>query len=105
MNTMINISDLPTSIKNNYDKWVAMTGINSLDAYFEDFTLNIDELQSIKYLTTELYLNETDYDVVYINIENNKKSVAIFKKDSDYTYFFIEKFMKQVNELYEDIRN
>jgi len=101
---MITEKDLPDKILQAYNKWSEMTGIRNLDSFFEDFILNSPSLDSTKYLKTDLSYNEKDYVVRYVNSWENETEIAIFVKDSDRTYGYIDQFIRQIDNIYESIK-
>lgn len=89
------INELPTNLKTNYDKWKAITGIDSLDSYFENALL---ELRG--YYVYKTFNVETDNTYHIISSANYP---WIFFAGNDFCTNF-RPFEKLVNTTYENLK-
>lgn len=101
MNTIINISDLPESVKKCYFKWSELTGIDNLNCFFEDFGINTLYVYNRKYVRVFENVPKT-YCLEYL-FDNKLCKFIIW--DNKEVYGCMEDFIEQIDKLYESIRN
>lgn len=92
MNIMLNISDLPEFVKDNYNKWVSITGVNSLNEYFENALAEC--YPKDKYISWEI-------DDGYIIINSNE--YTLFFSDKKYFKFPFGIYETLIEETYNNL--